>query len=544
MAYKYEVTINGGKYLVESEKELSDNDAFNLAKQQAETESVQNAVVPTQQTVRAPYSAGAEAARSAGQGLTLGFADELEAALRTGAISGAEYEKLRNQLRNQQASFKEDYPKTALATELAGGLALPAGMVLKAGKAVPSMYKTIATGAGLGGAQGYGSNTSEESAASDVLLGAGLGGGISGGLGLAGRAISPELQKGAREIMREGIPLTLGNALGGGVQAAEQMAESLPFVTGPLIKGARQKGFEQLNKAVLNRALAPLGKDLKVPDNLGNREGLQFVRDAISSEYNRIYPNVKLELNKTLDRQLQSLENRYSKGKLADDQLNQFKSRIEDLKSQLAKGQISGPRVKAIREDLADDVVRYKQARGAEATLGDAFEDLNNSIGMSLQNQNKGFRKEIRKADEAYANFVRAQTATARSSGQDGVYSPAQLAQAVRSSDVSKRKGKTATGEALMSDLANRATDVLGNKVPDSGTAGRGAMLAALTGGASYLNPKFAIPTALASGLYTDAGMNVLNKYLRANRPAPVELTAQTIKQASPYLNFGLLTQD
>lgn len=543
MAYKYEVTIGNGKYVVESPNELSDLDAYNMAQQQAQQEQISSAVMPTQATQRVPYSPITEGARSFGQGVTLGFGDELEAALRTGAISGAEYEALRNQLRSQQESFKQDYPKTALGAELAGGLVLPAGAI-GAGAKAPSMFRTVATGMGLGGVQGYGASNTPEEAGNAATIGALTGGAGAGVVGAVGRAISPTLQRGARELMQEGVPLTAGNALGGGVQAAEQMAESLPFVTGPLIKGARQKGFEALNKVVLNRALKPLGNNLKVPDGLDNREGLMYVKNAISSEYNRIYPQVNLSMNATLEKQLNALENRYAKGKLADQQLAQFKSRIDDLRSQLSKGAVSGPRVKAIREDLSDDVIRYKQARGAEATLGDAFEDLNNSIGMSLQNQNKGFRQDIRKADEAYANFVRAQTATARSSGQQGTYGPAQLAMAVRGSDVSKRKGRTATGEALMSDLANRATDVLGNKVPDSGTAGRGAMLAALTGGAAAVNPKVAIPVMLGSGLYTDTGMSLLNKYLRANRPAPIQATSDLLKEAAPYLGYGLLTND
>ena len=48
-----------------------------------------------------PYSGLAETARSFGQGLTFGTLDEIEAALRTGSISGPEYERQRNLLREQ-----------------------------------------------------------------------------------------------------------------------------------------------------------------------------------------------------------------------------------------------------------------------------------------------------------------------------------------------------------------------------------------------------------------------------------------------------------
>ena len=56
------------------------------------------------------YSGPAEAIRSVGQGLTFGTLDEIEAALRTGSISGPEYEKQRNLLREQQKQFGMDVP--------------------------------------------------------------------------------------------------------------------------------------------------------------------------------------------------------------------------------------------------------------------------------------------------------------------------------------------------------------------------------------------------------------------------------------------------
>ena len=59
-----------------------------------------------------PYSGAAEAFRSIGQGLTFGTLDEIEAAVRTGSISGPEYERQRNLLREQQKQFGQDMPIT------------------------------------------------------------------------------------------------------------------------------------------------------------------------------------------------------------------------------------------------------------------------------------------------------------------------------------------------------------------------------------------------------------------------------------------------
>jgi len=105
---------------------------------------------PSVMMPKTPYIGSAETARAAAQGVTLGFADELEAALRSGRVSGAEYENIRNRLRQQQASFRQDYPILGGVTEFTGGMALPLGsMKLLERASVP--IKEAITGTTLGG---------------------------------------------------------------------------------------------------------------------------------------------------------------------------------------------------------------------------------------------------------------------------------------------------------------------------------------------------------------------------------------------------------
>jgi len=138
-----------------------------------------------------PYSPVAESARAFGQGLTFGTLDELEAALRTGSISGADYERQRNQLRAQQKQFGEDMPLVKTPLELAGGFALPFGAARQVAKLAPETQALVtgttltgqagrgtAVGAATGALSGYG--YSEKDAASDTIMG-GIFGGILGG---------------------------------------------------------------------------------------------------------------------------------------------------------------------------------------------------------------------------------------------------------------------------------------------------------------------------------------------------------------------------
>jgi hypothetical protein len=138
-----------------------------------------------------PYSGPAEALRSIGQGLTFGTLDEIEAAVRTGSISGPEYERQRNLLREQQKQFGQDMPITKTGLEIGGSLIAPLGAAKQIGRLAPSTQAAVigqtvpgqvargtAVGAATGAASGYG--FAEKDAGSEAVVG-GIFGGLLGG---------------------------------------------------------------------------------------------------------------------------------------------------------------------------------------------------------------------------------------------------------------------------------------------------------------------------------------------------------------------------
>jgi hypothetical protein len=148
-----------------------------------------------------PYSGGAEGARALlGQGLGMGFGDELEAATRA-PFSDESYKEIRDRLRSQQDQFAKDYPVTHTGLEIAGGLAMPFGAVgmgakgaLAAGK---SVMGTAGRGALIGSGAGAVSGAGTSKEMGDVpanMLTSGILGGVVGGvapsaINLAGKAI-------------------------------------------------------------------------------------------------------------------------------------------------------------------------------------------------------------------------------------------------------------------------------------------------------------------------------------------------------------------
>ena len=141
-----------------------------------------------------PYSGVAESARAVGQGVTFGLLDELEAALRTGAISGPEYERQRNLLREQGKQFAQDMPITKTGLELGGGLLVPFGAAKQVARLAPEA-QALVTGTTLGGQVGRGAvigagtgavsgvgYSEKDNVGSDAVVGGAFGGILGGGV--------------------------------------------------------------------------------------------------------------------------------------------------------------------------------------------------------------------------------------------------------------------------------------------------------------------------------------------------------------------------
>lgn len=189
-----------------TDRAILESEGFNVTPQGnvAPTVSVTPApAAPMPENIRVgagavPYSGGAEAARAALQGLTLGFGDELEAALRTGSFSDEDYKRLRDQLRAQQQQFQTEYPVTGTALDVAGSLALPAGVLGSAYKAGKGAWQIAKAGAGAGAATGAATGAGVAPEMSDIpasaagygATGAVLGGTVPAAIGLGGRLVS------------------------------------------------------------------------------------------------------------------------------------------------------------------------------------------------------------------------------------------------------------------------------------------------------------------------------------------------------------------
>lgn len=401
-----------------------------------------------------------------------------------------------------------------------GGSLIPATAMALATRNPQSLMGSI----GVGGVQGAAMGALEpvtsgrfaEEKPQQVGTGAALGA-LTGPIGYAlGRAIAPQISPGVRQLAEEGVQMTPGQIVGGAARAAESALTSFPVI-GPRVSRAIGESIETFNTAAANRALEPIGQ--KIVSGPAGRELIDTVGSIISNRYDDIIsraaplaPDQRLgtdlaqNLNRSLTPQMSEVLQREVNDKLF---------------SKLATGQLSPSEYQTIVSDirrLADDYAKSSMA--SERQLGQAFKDVRKTLQDWFERVNPNLAPDLKKADEAYANFARVRQAAASPGAVEGVFTPAQLSSAVRSGDTSVARGRFARGEALMQDLSDVGRATLPPTVPDSGTATRAAVGAGLAGGvgAGALPPESLAALAALYGAYSPGARQMFQQYMTRER--------------------------
>jgi hypothetical protein len=409
---------------------------------------------------------------------------------------------------------------------MAGGpaAALERGVVAGLTKAAPSAATRVlaptAAAAGTGAATAVATTPLLEG---ETTAGVAAGGAMGGALGNAGaralsRLIQPITQSApVKKLMGEGVVPAPGQAAGADsfLGKVEQRLSSIPVI-GDIINRGRQRAVNEFNVAAINRA-APGVKE-------AGRAGLEQAEDILGTAYDDVlskwgpvqfdpkFPSaVSTALNKS-----SVLLTKAQK----DDVLDIVKTRVAD---QFGKGPIDGQLAKQIDSELG---------QLARSLQGSAVKSENN-MATAIREVQTAFRGMMEKSapspeaaatlkdlNTKWANLVRVQKAASSQGAKDGIFTPSQLARAVRTTDPSKGKRDFGKGNALMQDLSEAGEATLRGTVPNSGTTDR-ALMAMLMGGGlgvgnEYLGgPGYLTALALSPALYSRAG----SKYLAGGYP-------------------------
>lgn len=466
----------------------------------------------------------------------------------------------------QDALLNDSLPATAggvgvdLLTMLGGGKVLQgAGQLV--GKAIPAAGRALTTA----GQALYAPQTATQAfiapaAYTAATTGGDIGerafaggiGGLGGALGYkAAGAISSALApKGgdAQTLFEKGIRVTPGQRAGGFVGTAEEALSSIPYV-GDVIGAARRRTMEDFNRAAINEALKPIGMQFKPGAPIG-REGISAANEAISRQYNRVLSFATGQIDNDFQTAISAAKQGLS---IADDaKLNQFDRIVENTMKKLQPNQsgiVSGTSIKTAQSNLSQLANQFsKSANADDQLLGSALYELRNAVtGMAKRHSPPGIAEAIDKTDEAFSLFSRVADASTRrivgATGDDvsGVFTPGDLLQTIKQSAGQSSKA-LARGEKPLQQFAEQSQRVIGNRLPDSGTARRAMQAGSVMGLGALLDPMAASLALGASAMYTPAGIAAMNA-ASTMRPGVVRQLGLLAPSAAPALGIsgGLL---
>ncbi|AST88089.1 hypothetical protein CIG66_07000 [Ralstonia pseudosolanacearum] len=438
------------------------------------------------------------------------------------------------------APYHEAHPIATTTGNIAGSVAATAPIAAIA--PVANTYRgAMAVGAGLGAANaaltpvendrprnlsslitGQQPTDYWSEKAKQIGLGALTGGVASPVMMGLGRMISPQVSNDVRTLMDAGVTPTPGQILGGGWARTEAKLSSVP-VLGDMIKNAQQRAVQDFNRAAYNEVLQPIGATYQGP---AGQQAVGAVRNAIRDAYDESLGRMTFQ---AADPAFQADITRLA-GMAQQLPQAQRQTFMNTLRTQIfgklgPQGNMDGRTLKGVQEELGDLARGYAgDASFDNRQLGAAIGEIRSAVENSLARTNPADAVQgLANANAAWARFarVRAAAASQGAMNNEGIFTAAQLQNAVRGADKSAGKGATATGNALMQDLSGAGQRVLGSKYPDSGTAGRGLMaLLAPSGLAAGFATQPAATAATLGGIglgslpYTAAGQRLTAQLL------------------------------
>jgi hypothetical protein len=415
--------------------------------------------------------------------------------------------------------------------------------------------------------------------AASAMVGEGVGTGLTAILARLARPINPT--DAANRMIANGVVPTAGGSMGPAWKAAEDKLTSIPLI-GDLFAKGRRDAVNEMNAAVLRRSGANV-----TPADAGY-DGVRMAKDSFDRRYAEALEPMSFDMNNASF--LQSLSGSLRDNHLSGESINRFVGGLNRFRgannldplhfdpttgglsvsrsglglnpnappigpgslmdpanssmSRFDPALIDGQTTQKFREFLRGQKAGYAKVQNdpliSETQL--PFRDSIRHLDDGLRNQGLNTPQNLALWDRVNADYALtkpgflASQAPAASKQNAGVFSPSELAAAIRTNAKNSTGGQSqhAIGQAPLQGFANDAVETLGRNVPDSGSAGRLGMTSLILGGGqTTINPTraalLAIPAVLSS---TALG----RRYLSGQAlPGLQNTVADALRGFSPY---------
>lgn len=302
---------------------------------------------------------------------------------------------------------------------------------------------------------------------------------------------------------------------------SEEGLMSVPIVGGKIL-GARAKAIEQFQEATRRGAL-PEG--MVMPKDAA--DSVDKLSDALSQAYESTLSSAPFKEGAAPFEALGNLDDLirqriHNDGlHITDVQAASAKALIESMLEPLERmghGNHTPRMAQRVESKLKEAAFRYKSAADpAHKEFGALLRSVAGEWADKWRTAlPEPVRQSVDQLDDAYAKFVPLRRAAATGNLTDpNAYTPRVLLQAIRAGDKTPSKSRFVKGDLPQQQLATAANQVLGNKIPDTGTSER-----LITGGV------LGTGGALVAGAWPTVGA-IAAGYGYGTRPAQKYLTGQ-----------------
>ena len=383
-------------------------------------------------------------------------------------------------------------PGSSLLGTITGGALAAGGLEAGAG-ALPFLARggvgaARAADAAYGGL--YGASQSDASVGG---VAAGALAGVAGGMfgrGLArtgGRALAGVQDKALTTLRDAGVPLSIGQALGGSAKALEDRLTSVPIVGGA-INARRGEGLKAFNRAAFDEALGPIGGSTN--GAIGD-QGVAAALRQVGSAYDSALGGVSVNVDSPYRSAMGQLQAQIPKIPRVGRELA---AGLQETVAPMFNGtQLAGQSMQAIDRGLQQLKSGYKNDPLFATHIAPAVDAVGSEVRGMFGRQAPQVIPAYDAAKAAYRNTSVLADSDLRALNNGGEFTPAQLGMVSRQNAVKfGGRNAAASGNRPFADLQAAAQEVLPSKYPDSGTAGRlmlagvgsglGGALGALTG--------------------------------------------------------------
>tara|TARA_R100000655_G_scaffold102707_1_gene148641 strand:- start:452 stop:2002 length:1551 start_codon:yes stop_codon:yes gene_type:complete len=476
--------------------------------------------------------------QSALQGLSLGSADELQglvAGLYSKFTEGKDFQTAYNEtvdaIRSDLASFREQEPVLAFGSEIAGSL--PTAMFGGARLAKAGVDAVKSAGL-MGGA--YGGFATDSSDPVDIALGTGTGALAGGTL----QKVAPYATEGAKELIKRGVPVTVGDAVGGGLKRLEEAMTSVPLL-GSSIASAKQRSKIGFDRTIFEKVLEPLREfgvnPKKIVKGKSGNELYDAVEKVVTKAYDDVVPTLKLPKRQSVQSKIDDAI--YNSAETLDDNLEKvfFKDLEKIIYSKFdADGNITGEGFKQAVSQLR---TKARKIGASQPTLFSddligSYKNVENVLIDILKTTNPSQKVKLDAIDKSFKRLLPVERSVIQSEG--GEFTADQVLRNIKKADTSLRNKDFARGKADMQPLVRAGQETIKQRLPNSGTADRVLANIAVGGGLVFDPLTVGIGSALTVPAYSRVGVPLVRDFTTRG-------IAPVIGRGAPFYG-GLLGQN